>query len=523
MSLSSCSGGGQGDLRPEKANRDSRDVAPEHPAPGGDRAVPPPADRPIDSVRTALRRLDACALVDKSVAAASGMVDKLWVLPDTPHSCVVTNKPLIGNQITVRLGYPLNRHQRYRNEPITVGAAKAYLDRSELPSRCRIDLPVSQGLSVQFQYELAHDTTGDPCGKAKAFAEAGARLLAGGEVPAVDTGRRPLGDWDACTLLRQAMGTDAERFTITESGVYALDSCTSTPKEAGVPRRGIDLEIRYTTDPMAGPGVVTRAVNSKQARVGTYPSSCKLDWSQGASGLGGTLNGFTVVTLKADTCDTAAGLAAKIEALLGSGPAPGGPEPLKRLLYAPEEPDSPAAGACVDFPTDESIPCKPYDSLKVPETIQAVLDGSDDPRMGCALAMDAVKEVLGESFRPVVWGKSCFFVEPTHTSLLRIDVDATFVAQKYGDNPKLYADRRVVDVAGKPAVTFTSGGGQGKPATEYAVYVAPKGDVAGPGIVAGRFEARPARGSASNAVPDTGKLPLLDQVMSRIVASRLVR
>ncbi|GCD96910.1 hypothetical protein [Embleya hyalina] len=520
LALSGCSGDGGGGPVPGEGARESVSVGP---APADVATVAPVDDHPVDAARAALRRLDACALIDRSVTASTGMADKLWQLPDSPHSCTVTDKPLIGSRISVQAGYSLSRAQRYRAEPITAGRAKAYLDRAELPSRCRVDLPVGRTLSIRFTYELAHGTTGDACGSVKAFAEAGAGLLAGGGPAEGDPGKRPLVDREACTVMRGALAADAERFTIAENGIYALDSCTATPKDTKVLRRGIDLEVKYTTDPMGGTNVVTRAVGTRQARVTTYSGACKLEWSQGASGLGGTLNGFTVVALKAESCDAAADLAARIVPLLDGAATPDGQEPARRLLYAPEESDSSAVGACVDFLADDSFPCTPYDSLPVPATIQGVLDGADDPRMGCALAADAVREVLGDAYRAVLWGQSCFFVEPTHTSVLRVDVDARAMARAYGGDSKSSADRREVDVAGKPAVTFRTGGGNGKPATGYSVYVALAGDVNTPGIVAGRLEALPARGLGTGAVPDTTGLPRLDQVMTKLVASRLPR
>lgn len=518
LALSGCTGGDH--LVPEYPDPTSTSPA----APTKTDASKPPADEhPLDAVRAALRRLDACALIDPAVATSSGMTAKPWMIPDSPHKCTVTGEPQLGNEITVTLGNGLSPVNRYNAQPMTLAGAKAYQDGKQLPEQCRIEIPVSRELAVQFRYRLGHGITGDACAAVEKFAAAGAALLANTEALVADVAKRPLVDRDACTLLRQAMATDTAPLVFAEEGIYGLDGCDARSKDPKIVRGGFELETTYGLDPMAGTNVVTRPVGSKQARVHAFPTSCKLEWSPAPSGLGGRLNGFTVLTVRSDNCDAAADLAGRIERVLGERAEPAKQEPVRRLLYAPEESDSAEVGACVDFVGDGSVPCKPYEPISVGGTTRKILEDAKDARIGCAIAADAVKEVLGDTFRPVVWGASCFFVEPTHTYRLRMVVDPNYIAQEYGADTTLYKDRRVTQSGGKPAVTFTSKGRSGTPASTYSIYVAPNGDLAAPGIVAGLLEALPARGAKDETAPDTSKLPLLDQVMSKIVTRWLTR
>jgi hypothetical protein len=140
------------------------------------------------------------------------------------------------------------------------------------------------------------------------------------------------------------------------------------------------------------------------------------------------------------------------EALAADAPEPGrlnGP-----LTYGPDEPDSGAPGACVDFP---DVGCQPYQQVEPPAGADVVKAAAANPDLLCAVAIGPVREILGAEFQPVTYGEFCAFVEPTHQLTVFLSALPDEVPDNSGGNPELYQDRQTIDVAGHPAVAFTSG------------------------------------------------------------------
>ena len=122
----------------------------------------------------------------------------------------------------------------------------------------------------------------------------------------------------------------------------------------------------------------------------------------------------------------------------------------------------------------------------------------------------------------MVWGQHCFFVEPTHSLTITIDVATVYTPARYGADPSLYSNQQTVTVSGKQAKAFTDtrpGAKPGEPAyDEYDVYVSPHNDISQPGMIAGLAKADKARGGPESTKPDISRLHNLDQVMTKIIA-----
>src|SRR5262249_54224013 len=93
----------------------------------------PPRDRDSTAVVAALRRLDACALVDPAVASQLGFGARPAVYPEAPHSCTVSSAPSSGHdEVEIRLGAQVEHFHKWGAAPITLAGAKAYLQDESL-------------------------------------------------------------------------------------------------------------------------------------------------------------------------------------------------------------------------------------------------------------------------------------------------------------------------------------------------------------------------------------------------------
>jgi hypothetical protein len=131
--------------------------------------------------------------------------------------------------------------------------------------------------------------------------------------------------------------------------------------------------------------------------------------------------------------------AERVAAEVAGAPAESQAVPGLALLYRPDEPDLPVAGACGYYSADPER-CRPYAGVPVPgNRTDAIRAAAIDPHANCALALDAVP-----ALRPVVDDRlGCVFVEPTRTT--RVAVRLT--PGRVGAGP----DATGTTVAGLPA------------------------------------------------------------------------
>src|SRR2546429_4041284 len=149
-----------------------------------------PKDRDERAVITALRHLDACALIEPGATRpkATG-----------PHRCTLETGG--GDTLTVTLGLRFDRTRKYQALPLDLGGSKAYLDLSEPGTdTCLVAIPVSFELSIAVAGRKgARSGSGDVCEPTKSVATAAVRRL-----PTSATGAAA--NWTACELLASAIG-----------------------------------------------------------------------------------------------------------------------------------------------------------------------------------------------------------------------------------------------------------------------------------------------------------------------------
>ncbi|MFI9382253.1 DUF3558 family protein [Kutzneria sp. NPDC052558] len=487
----------------------------------------PPPDRDGGAVFTAMRQLDACALMDGPGMAAAGLPANSRPTPTAPHSCSFTVDRLLDDSVEVVTGSDWSSGAAYIEAPLTIAGAKAYrYDNSSAGhSDCTIDIPVSFGMAVQVRSRAGYQSRTNSCAQAKTAAATVIGKLGNPDAVTVPASR-PLANWDGCSLLTRALGDlDPKKVKLEHSDSLApLDGCLARPADSkDVSDKVGQVDLKYGSDPLSGANRKPEPVGDKTANVFDGGNFCDVSWGLGPSGSPEKLNDTTVVDVKMKDCDSAKALAVKIQKVL-AGPAPSGDKPQRPLLYGPDDPDSVGVGACLDFSVHDGN-CVPYRPFTLPASFADWFPETDtQPSIGCAIAVDAVKAVFGDTFAPVVWGQHCFFVEPTHALTITIDVATVYAPARYGSDPSLYSNIRTTTVSGKQAKTFTDtvrGAKPGEPAYgEYDVYVSPSDNINQPGMIAGLIKADRPRGSGSSGdvKPDISRLKDLDQVMAKIIA-----
>jgi hypothetical protein len=490
---------------------------------GGTPGAQGPTDRSADAVTAALRRLDACRLLDRDAGTRTGMGNRWWQLPGGPHTCTLTNDPIAGDEVGVTVGAEFDHGRRYAAKPLVIDGVKAYLD-YDMPSdvrACSVDIPVSFTRSITVSSDMRAAKNDESCKRAQEFAASAIRVLRDGSTPAVDPAAYPLAQWDACQILTATLGDEAANLRYGNDNL-GLDGCETEPLRPDtvrVPPQSPKLRIRYDSDPLAGKGIDARPVRDRNVSVGQRGSSCVLEWGQGPSGLGGTLNGTVELSLTVDTCERGLDLAGRIMDLLRGQP-PAGPAPQQPLTIAADEPDDAAAGACVDFPvTDTANSCKPYAPVPVPDGTEAILRNGDAPT-ACAIALDGVRRIFGPEMQPVVYGDFCKFVEPSHQRVVSVSIPTKSPAGRYGDRPELYQDRRETAFGGVPAVTFVNDARTGQPVA-YSIYLAASRDLEKPGAIGLELEVARPRGSTESTPADRTAFPALDQLAADLSARHL--
>jgi hypothetical protein len=451
-----------------------------------------PKDRDEQAVVAALRKLDACALLDPAAIDRAGTKPKAT----GPHQCHVTIQGALG--VGVTLGDRVDWRDKYDRIPVELSGAKAYLDPmgGGGGSTCRVGIPVSFELAISI---FAQDLT-DACGKARAMATVVASRLANPDAVAVGASADPLTTWDACALLAAGLGDNAEQDLRIFGGTFGggLDRCVARESsDMPRPREEFGLALSSGPDP-ASDGRDVKTLGGTRVRVSTSDRGCSLDWSEGPD---------RVVKLTAPDCPRGEPVVEKLINAVRSAP-PDSVAPQRPLVYRPDETDVPIPGACVNFHYDPDVQCQPSVAVPVPGGgAQAVFDAAtSDDLVSCALAMDAVRTRFGPTMEPVVAKDipGCHFVEPTHTVTVRISVTPN------GELRKVVQDGRSETVADRPAMSAID------VISGYRMCLVPVAGAAN-GVLCLDARFAPGRGVDKETPADTGKSAQLQPVARDIV------
>ncbi|QUQ67693.1 hypothetical protein [Kutzneria sp. CA-103260] len=466
---------------------------------GAQAGIQHPADRDNNAVLAGLRRLDACALFDGAQPVPLG-----------PHACGFVLDPKSHATLKVAVGLDSPFSRRWTLNPISIGGAKAYWATGE--AGCQLDIPVSFTSAVY----LASDTKS--CDPVKAAAATVVAKLGNPDAVAVPASR-PLAGWDGCSLLDKALGGLDPKAKVQQDVVETpFDTCSVVDATPRTPKATLDMQ--YTSDPLSGLNRTPRQVGDKTANVDDLGSTCDVAWAVGPSGSDQSHN-TAVVSVRLKGCDAATALAVKVQQAL-AGPTPSNDKPQRPLVYGANDPDTEAVGACVDFQSHDGS-CRPYQPITLPRSFsQWFAAANTQTSIACAISVDAVHQVYGDAFKPVLSGDFCYYVEPTHALLLSFDVSTVYKPGDYGNRPDLYANVRTTTVSGKQAKTFTDsikGAKPGQPTYhEYDVYVSPFNDLTRNGMIAAEAQATIPRGGGFGDPLDVSRLHDLDQVMAKIIA-----
>lgn len=479
-----------------------------------------PNDRAADAVSSALGRLDPCALVDPRGGNVPGYPASSEVEARSPHSCEVTNPE--GEKVTMTFGVELATSDRFTNQLTSFGGAKAYVLAG--PSKhtfCRVALPVSFTHSIEVRASSG-GVDSHACADAKGFAALAATRLEnpdGFELPAGPT------RWTACDVLRSAVELTPK--TELRSGwdlTTGLDQCGVWDKSGGS-LGGIELQPvmphTYLTIEYDDPSPdFPRDLGTVRGRRlnGYHSGACVIEWTERRPPAAIAKGEVARFQVSATSCRKAKRLVADIAKVIDSDRVARPADPQRPVLYAPDEPDIPAAGACVDVANFEQADCEPYADAEAPTNGQETIDeATADPNVNCAIAVEAVQEHIGSTLQPVTalngtdaTGKPrymCGFVEPTHALQVWIAASKDPMNQEAGS-----------EVAGHPANDVTT-----KSDGIRQLWVALDGSEQ-PGHLYAEVRVLPSRstGMYSDSPVDTLPLADLDEAMSDIVAAHFV-
>lgn len=353
------------------------------------------------AVLAALRQVDACALLDTRAARVPAFPASARPVASGPHRCDVSGKG--GVRVSVRLGMAFGTRDRLTDfYPRALGGAKAYVERwgNEPRSMCFLHLPVGRSLSVRFA-AFAGTAPTDLCGATETFAATAARRLARPDTvrPGAD---RPMATRDPCAALGAAL--DARGYHLGHDGVgdFGIDGCVADPAEAPL-SEAIRLTLGYGRVDNGG---VPARIAGRPAVVRDGSGGCAVRWSSGTAGA----RGEQVQELTAPDCPRAE----RVAAAVAGAPAESPEAPRLTLLYGPDEPDLPVAGACGYYSADPAR-CRPYAEVPVPANrSDAIRAAVLDPHTNCALAaLPALRPVVDDRL-------GCVFVEPTRTTRVAV-------------------------------------------------------------------------------------------------------
>ncbi|SFQ29045.1 hypothetical protein [Amycolatopsis rubida] len=445
--------------------------------------TPAPAGRDTAAVTAALRAIDPCALADTAGARKRGTPDAT-AFAIGPHACVLAASPRYVSAdagVTVRVGALSDQLQRYAGTPTVLAGAKAYQYSApgDRPT-CRLVLPVSFELAVEVSY-TGPAGAGEACAVLRPYAEAAvAQLRHPASIPPAN---RPYAAWDGCTLLAAALRGDATKYEYQPLGADPLAGCATHP--AGAPDPGPALELFYDT-PTELSGQ-PRSIAGKTLGLKQLGDQCHAVWDDGPSGAQNRWVADVTVKVSARTCDAAAALAERVIGLAAAKPSGQAP-PATELLYAPDDHDTNARGACVDLGVPFAMPdCEPYQPVALaPSPQQIMTDAARNRNVACAAFHDAVTAVYGSKFVPVTWGRHCFFVDSAHELAIRVNVTPEDAPGGYGQDAP---DRRETVIAGKAAVVYTD-----DKKTTCDIYLSPTNDLQAPGNLHVQAKAGSGRG-----------------------------
>lgn len=481
-------------------------VAGDSSAPGGDStsSSPPSSsaaaqqDRDADAVTSALRELDACALLDGDAGK---------VLAKGPHGCLLRLDGSKRNRINVDLGDEFAHYFKAEAKPVILDGTRTYRMYSG-HGNCKFVIPVSFTVGIQLRAGLPDKDQQAACGAAKDAAAYAVGALGDPDSIKADAAKRPLVRWDACALLRPAL-EGGEKY---EYQLKGIDHCETTPQDS-TGDISPDLELRYDDDPVENAPDGTQDVSGKTAGVnkglGTT-RSCSLSWSHGTTGSPDKLFGHAVVAVSATDCDTAAGIAATVMKTLADGPPDDSAQPQRPVLYPKGTPDDPSRGVCQRF--TNSHDCTPYQQVDVPKGTEAILRAAgSNPNVACALAADAVHATYGKSYDALTRGDRCHFLAQDGSMHLTV-----YAANdtKPGE-PCSTGEPESLTVAGKAALASKD-----ESLHNRRLCVSPHNDVDREGVLTIKAEAHQERG-VSGPDPTSETLGKLDEVKE--LAARIVK
>lgn len=395
-------------------------------------------DRPADEVRAASASLAPCALLDADVAAEHGVtappVAQLF-------SCA------IEDSVVVTTSVPFGQNERFWQERVDFQGVVAYRSPAVLES-CDLMLPTSFGAAIVFdqhEYGAPYD-----CTEVDAFAAAAVEKLKSDP----ESLQRPDGGDGivACDVFEEAIGEAPEGMSFRARSLVSgdgLDACGlwADPDDSGFqavePQSGLWLNLRAPLAEFSSQGGWQRhekvLVAGREVMQDSDDRACDLffDVRPAAEAEGKVL----AAVVSGPDCAAAAELMTRMVPLLDAAtPAPadaGG------LLFASDEPDSPAVGACVDALVQAERECTPFDRPEVPPSPADRLSrGVVDADVLCALAADPVRTRLGDEPKPVTvmsdgqggtqiprGAEVCEFVVPSHAVVVRVAASLTPLAE----------------------------------------------------------------------------------------------
>ncbi|OLF04529.1 hypothetical protein BLA60_40270 [Actinophytocola xinjiangensis] len=374
-------------------------------------AVALPADRDPRAVLSALRRIDLCAVLDRGATTAG--IEGHTVRAVSPFACDLDFAEPRSFPVHLRVD-PLPSGSRVTLPSTVIGGARAYVF-SDGP--CDVVLPVTFTVSIEIM------DTGRSCAEAQP-------LLAGvvsalGDPDRVTTEPR----WTACEVL----STAAVGHPSTDLG---LDGCSDVPGKRG-------LWFDYP-ESFPRPKAQRGKAGDRSVWVSTDPSdsTCDVSWKPD--------DGPLAIIVRAATCDEALAMVAPVDRVLRQPPPEARPQ--RPLLYGPDEPDSPFAGACAYIDgLGSPEQCAPLTRVPIPGAGQQLVDlAADDVQVACSLALDPVTEHFGDQMRAVIvmTGDTpfCYLVTPRRQLEIGFTVSRSTVADERRDGA------RTTDIAGHRAL-----------------------------------------------------------------------
>jgi hypothetical protein len=453
-----------------------------------------PKDRSQVAVLSALRRIDACALVDLKLAKRVSAESSVQKAPLGPHACAAVEKRFGGDIMRVAVGEVQEHIARFRAKPIELAGAKAYEMRTlgEM-EQCRVFIPVSFDLSVDLDYEDEAGAGLDAsCGVLHSWGEYVVKKLRRPGSIKLAPNKRPFAAWDGCTMLVEIL-PDSKKYKYRPNGTYdPFSGCWALGEN-----KSVKLEVQYGSKDDIRSGT-RRTIGGKKVTVRSLVDDCVAEWVQGPSRVAQDGSESLLMELSAP-CGQINGLVSKVIKKAKGKPSSAG-KPQSRLLYKPTENDTAAPGACAHFANGAGPHCEPYHPVQAPRGYDAMVEADTKTRDAtCAVFYPAIQKHFGENFEAVTYGAFCYFVDETHT----IDIGASVLPElpghipnQYSDEPGASVDRRQIELGGRPALVFFD-----SRRNQYDIYVSHVNDLDAPGGLNLFVQVSPPRGIDTDENP----------------------